>query len=249
VKQLFASLMVALALSITVVFVANAQQSGIAGGYSEKPVTDSVVVSAANFAVTEVSRLEVRPISLIAITRAESQVVAGMNYRLRLSVRDSGEIREINAVVYHNLTNQYPLTSWNRTGDDNKREVKVFLVRLGDSGKTGIKFGCDDGLVPVMRAINPKGDPLKAAIQELLAIPQDYQHGLRNYWVGRNLKLRSVRLHKGTATIKISGEVFVAGICDEPRIEEQIKATALQFLPVKRIKVLMNDLPLSAANR
>jgi spore germination protein GerM len=122
------------------------------------------------------------------------------------------------------------------------RQVKVFLVALGDNGKIGKKFGCEDSLVPVKRTIKPTRSPLKAAIQQLLAIAPDYPENpqLKNFWKGRNLQLKSVSLRKGVATIVFSGEIFVAGICDEPRIIEQIEATARQFASVKKVKVLVN---------
>lgn len=131
------------------------------------------------------------------------------------------------------------------------QQVNVFLVALGDNGKIGKKFGCEDSLVPVKRTIKPTRSPLKAALQQLLSIPADYPENprLHNYWKGRNLRLKSVLLRKGVATILISGEIFVAGICDEPRIIEQIEATSRQFASVKKVKVLVNGRPLAEVIR
>lgn len=131
------------------------------------------------------------------------------------------------------------------------REVKVFLVALGDNGQSGKKIGCDDSLVPVTRNIRATRAPLKAALQELLSIPPEpVDHPpLQNFWKGRNLRLRSVSINKQTATIRISGAVFVAGICDEPRIVEQIEATARQFPSVKKVKVFIGRRTLADAIR
>lgn len=128
-------------------------------------------------------------------------------------------------------------------------QVKVYLVALGDNGKMGRKFGCDDSLVAVTRAISPAQAPLKSALQLLLSTPQrDAKNPkLENFWKGRNLRLQSVSLRNGVATIIISGEVFVAGICDEPRITEQIEATARQFPSVKKVRVFMGRVPLARA--
>ena len=122
-------------------------------------------------------------------------------------------------------------------------KVKVYLVAVGDEGKLGRKIGCGDSLVPVMREVKRTREPLKAALTELLALPRDYagDSRLTNFWVGRNLRVKSVSIKRGTATIHISGEgPFVAGICDEPRITEQIEATAKQFPTVRRVKVFVN---------
>jgi spore germination protein GerM len=128
--------------------------------------------------------------------------------------------------------------------------VKVYLVAVNDKGKKGKKIGCDDSLIPITRKIKPTDSPLKAAIEELLAIPHEYSKELGNYWWGKNLKLKSVSITDGVATIQISGEgPFVAGVCDEPRITEQIEETAKQFPTVKSVKVFVNDRTLKEAIR
>jgi hypothetical protein len=57
----------------------------IAGGYSNVPVTDPQVQAAAKFAV---ARLHRRGARLARIEDAQQQVVAGMNYRLRVTLTD-----------------------------------------------------------------------------------------------------------------------------------------------------------------
>lgn len=125
-------------------------------------------------------------------------------------------------------------------------EVDVYLVAVGDNGKKGIKIGCDDSLVGIVRKIKPTVAPLKAAIEELLSIPHEYSKELGNYWWGKNLKLKMVSITEGVATIHIIGEgPFVAGTCDVPRITEQIEKTAMQFSSVNTVKVFVNDKPLA----
>ena len=130
--------------------------------------------------------------------------------------------------------------------------VKVYLVALGDNGKRGRKIGCEDSLVAVTRTIAPTSAPLRAALDELLAMPEEQSERgqeLGNYWKGSDLKVKSVSLKRGTATIWITGTLTVAGICDEPRITEQITATARQFSSVKRVRVFVNGTPLREAIR
>jgi hypothetical protein len=129
-------------------------------------------------------------------------------------------------------------------------EVDVYLVAVGDKGQKGLKIGCDDSLVRVTRKIKPTPAPLRAAIEELLSIPHEYSKELGNYWWGKDLKLKSVVINEGAATIHITGEgPFVAGVCDEPRITEQIENTAMQFSSVSSVKVFVNDKPLAEAIR
>ncbi|HEY0323396.1 MAG TPA: GerMN domain-containing protein [Pyrinomonadaceae bacterium] len=132
------------------------------------------------------------------------------------------------------------------------KTVKVYLVVVGDEGKMGRKIGCGDSLVAVTREIKPTVAPLKAALSELLALPREYagDSRLNNFWVGRNLRVKSVSIRNGTATIYIVGEgPFVAGVCDEPRITSQIEATAKQFPTVRRVKVFVNGRTLANAIR
>jgi spore germination protein GerM len=129
------------------------------------------------------------------------------------------------------------------------REVKVYLVALDDNGRAGRKIGCGDSLVPVTRKIETSAAPLKAAVKELLALPHEYEGHLVNYWWGEKLKVKSVTLRGGVATIQITGRVNVAGVCDEPRIQEQMNETARQFPNVKRVKVFVNGRTLASAIR
>ncbi|HEV7474979.1 MAG TPA: GerMN domain-containing protein [Pyrinomonadaceae bacterium] len=129
--------------------------------------------------------------------------------------------------------------------------IKIYLVAVGDDGKTGKKIGCGDSLVAVTRSINKTKTPLGAAVRELLSTPPqtDGTPNLENFWKGRNLKLQSVSILNQTATIRIAGEVFVAGVCDEPRIQSQIEETARQFPNVKRVKVFIGKRTLAQAIR
>jgi hypothetical protein len=127
------------------------------------------------------------------------------------------------------------------------RQVKVYLVAIGDNGQKGKKIGCEDSLIPVTRTIKAKSAILKAALNELVSTEHDGELG--NYVVGPNLKVKSVSISKGTATIRFSGQISVAGICDVPRITEQIEATAKQFPSVKRVRVFVGKQTLANAIR
>ena len=129
-------------------------------------------------------------------------------------------------------------------------EIDIYLVAVGDKGNKGLKIGCDDSLVAITKKITPTVAPLRAAIEELLAIPHEYSKELGNYWRGKDLKLKNVVINEGVATIHITGEgPYVAGVCDKPRITEQIENTAMQFSSVSKVKVFVNDKPLEEAIR
>lgn len=129
------------------------------------------------------------------------------------------------------------------------REVKVYLVALDDRGKRGRRIGCDDSLVPVTRTVAASGAPLKAAVEALLAVPREYEGNLGTSWAGEGLRVRSAVISRGVATLRVEGTLPVAGVCDIPRIEEQIKATARQFRGVRSVRVFLNGQRLADAIR
>lgn len=235
-----------------VVPASAAQDAPIAGGYSARATNDRGVAAAAAFAVRERGRRTGRRVTLLEVHRAETQVVAGLNYRLLLTVREGGKERDVTAVVYQNLRQRLSLARWEPAVESDASaglEVKVYLVALDDNGKRGRRIGCNDSLVPVTRTVAATGTPLKAAVEELLAIPREYEGGLGNYWAAADLRVQSAVISGGVATIRIRGTLPVAGICDEPRIEEQIKATALQFRGVRSVRVFLNGQRLADAIR
>lgn len=133
------------------------------------------------------------------------------------------------------------------------RTIRVYLVAMNDRGRSGRRIGCDDSLVSVRRTVGATGAPLRAAIQELLAMPEENTFAgrqLHNFWSSaraENLRLESVAISRGVATIRFSGAVPVAGVCDEPRIISQIEATARQFPTVRRVRVFLDGVPLRQA--
>lgn len=124
--------------------------------------------------------------------------------------------------------------------------VKVFLLALEDDGKSGKKIGCNDSVVAVTRTVPKTPAPLGAAIRELVSIrDRTYgQSGLYNALYQSNLTVDRVVIVNAVAEIHLSGTFRSGGACDNPRIEAQIKETALQFPTVKSVQVFVNDMPL-----
>lgn len=94
-----------------------AAQDDIAGGYADSSVRDKDVRKAANFAVKQRSKNVKRTFTLVSIRKAEVQVVAGLNYRVCMRVRDNrGRTSTVTAVIYKNLRNKLSLTRWRSGG-------------------------------------------------------------------------------------------------------------------------------------
>jgi hypothetical protein len=128
--------------------------------------------------------------------------------------------------------------------------VQIFLVAIGDNGQSGQKIGCDDSLVPVERDITPTIAPLRAAINELLSLREQYygQSGLYNALYQANLQAGDIVIDPtGKATIHLAGNYTLGGVCDMPRFQAQLEAIALQFSTVNQVAIFLNGQPIEEA--
>jgi hypothetical protein len=177
----------------------------------------------------------------------------GQKHEIKFRLFSGGGTWRIANIEYDDGSTLLEILKQDRGSAQNSQSINVYLVAVGDNGKTGKKIGCGDSLIAVTRTIKKTAAPLTAAIRELLQTPQhpgfDGGPNLENFWKGRNLKVSSVSLVNRTATIRLSGALSVAGVCDEPRIESQMDATARQFPTVKRVKVFIGNKTLAAAIR
>jgi hypothetical protein len=125
--------------------------------------------------------------------------------------------------------------------------VKIFFIALEDSGKSGKKIGCNDSIVAVERQIAPTTGVLRAALNELLSVHDQYygESGLYNALYQSDLKVQSVSIVNGMATIRLTGTYALGGVCDNPRFQAQIEETARQFPTVRQVSVFINGVPLA----
>lgn len=127
--------------------------------------------------------------------------------------------------------------------------VKLYFVALNDNGASGKKIGCNDSLVAVDRAIPTTNAPLTASLKELFSLTdQNYgQSGLYNALYQSKLKVGSISIVSGKATINLTGSLVLGGVCDNPRVQAQIEQVALQFSTVKTVAVFLNGVSLQQA--
>ena|SRR5215213_8036772 len=112
-------ILIALGIVFGSVIALSAQQRPpTVGGYKKTATNGPDVVSAAQFAVSEISRRSGNGVKLISIEAAESQLVQGMNYRLCLQaeIEDTTNnvivTQGIKVVVYRDLKKKYSLAKW-----------------------------------------------------------------------------------------------------------------------------------------
>jgi hypothetical protein len=124
--------------------------------------------------------------------------------------------------------------------------VRIYLIALNDGGRAGKRIGCGDSVVPVFKKIQPTSMPLTRALGLLLADHSAYygQSGLYNALYQARLTVSSVVIRNGRATIRLGGKMIVRGVCDDPRVDAQLKQTARQFPSVKSVAIFVNGIPL-----
>jgi hypothetical protein len=121
-------------------------------------------------------------------------------------------------------------------------EVLIFLILRDDNGASGPLVGCGDSAVGVRREIAPTRGVLRAALNELLSLRDEFygESGLYNALYQSNLTLDDVTIVSGTAMIELSGALVSGGVCDDPRIIAQIEYTARQFSTVRAVEITVN---------
>lgn len=130
-KRKSSAVLVAIVFAVFGAVVVLAQKTG---GYREIDKADEGAVAAAEFAIKDQSEKKELTYKLVSIEKAETQVVAGINYRLCLKVshQKQGEDEEttefVRVVVFRSLQKEYSLTSWTEEacGKDGEPEVQAF---------------------------------------------------------------------------------------------------------------------------
>jgi|GEM_PF-1823726 len=124
---------------------------------------------------------------------------------------------------------------------------KIYLIALEDQGLNGKEIGCGDSVIGVeskkAQTLTSTEQKLTAAYNELLSLgKEDSESGFSNFLAGGTLKLDTLKIDtQGKATIKFSGKVPLAGVCDHPRIENQLTETALQFSDINSVDIFINN--------
>jgi hypothetical protein len=120
--------------------------------------------------------------------------------------------------------------------------VTIYLVAIEDNGISGKKIGCDDSLVPVELSTSSNLAAPWNALSALLSLSETYfgESGLYNALHQSELAIQSYEINQGKAKVYLEGELMLGGVCDQPRVEEQIMTTILDSGQVKEVEVFIN---------
>ena len=111
----------------------------------------------------------------------------------------------------------------------------IALVALSDGeSKPELTIGCGDTIELVTQKANPMGteEKVKTSLEALFSIKESTygESGLYNALYQSNLTVENVStlnqgLEGGSVEVTLNGNIVSGGVCDDPRIEEQILQT------------------------
>lgn len=130
--------------------------------------------------------------------------------------------------------------------DTNYTKVKIPLISDGDLNKPNETIGCGSLIVWAPHIFEPKTPAVLDATYKVLfsLAPQSeiISDNVRNP-VGLENKLHYAGLTStnGIVTLKLRGQMYVAGSCMIPEFRAQIEQAALQYESVQELRVHLND--------
>ena len=109
--------------------------------------------------------------------------------------------------------------------------LQVGLIALEDNGENGPLVGCGDSLIFVTETVSGPltvEEKVQKALEALFAIKDSTygESGLYTALDAAELTVDSVHLEDAQLEVELSGTLSSGGVCDDPRIVEQIKETA-----------------------
>lgn len=124
---------------------------------------------------------------------------------------------------------------------DRSVERTLTFIALGDEGATGEEIGCGDSAVTVpytTTTITPLAEVMEA---QIAVHDREYEDtDLYNVLSMSDLSLASATIDDRHATVELTGEFLIGGVCDIPRVYAQLEGTALQFDNVDSVTVLID---------
>lgn len=121
--------------------------------------------------------------------------------------------------------------------------TSIYLIALEDNGVSGKMIGCNDLVVPVEIMVDPGADALRAALDTLLGLKDQYygQSGLYNALYQSNLTVDKIEIEPNELKVELVGTMMLGGECDNPRFGAQLTETVAQFAEGRQVKIEIND--------
>ncbi len=120
--------------------------------------------------------------------------------------------------------------------------TNIYLIALENAGRDGQEIGCGDSVIPVEVEIEPTIAPLTAALETLFSIDERFygESGLYNALYRADIAVERIDIVDDVASIYLTGDFAIGGICDNPRVRAQLEETALQYYTVDEVQIFIN---------
>lgn len=141
---------------------------------------------------------------------------------------------------------QTPQPTPQATKQPNSSTISFYVTKTTQSSPNASSFGCEDTLLKVEKEIiNSVQPPVKSAVTELLNAKDGYTDANIQYNVfyQSNLELDEITESQETISVYITGELKLGGVCDNPRVKEQLTKTIEEYVKGKKINILINNIP------
>lgn len=119
--------------------------------------------------------------------------------------------------------------------------LTLFYVAVGDAGQSGPEIGCGDSLVATQTGPEEFTNQVEASMAALLADDNEELggSGLRNALAASDLEYVTSLVDGDVVTVELEGTVSSGGTCDDPRIIEQLKYTAMTAAGTGEAEILV----------
>lgn len=125
--------------------------------------------------------------------------------------------------------------------------LTLYYIAVDDNGKSGEKIGCGDSAVAVKTADVTTDSVISSTFARLLSDHNQYygESGLYNVLYNADLVYVSSSVSGDTVTVNLTGNLSLAGECDNPRVQATLEMTAATAAGVKKAAIFINSKPLS----
>jgi hypothetical protein len=125
-------------------------------------------------------------------------------------------------------------------------QVTLGFVSLENQAAQDTTFGCGDSIVTVQReVVSPETPSLEAALNQLLTsettFTDDQGNQLTNVLAQSKLTVEQIDETANTVSVYLEGNLSLAGTCDTPRFEEQLRSTIEANSNASTFEIYIND--------
>lgn len=138
-------------------------------------------------------------------------------------------------------------TNGNNLNSNATIPLTLYYIAIDDNGKSGSQIGCGDSAVAVTTDDVTTSDVIKSTFEALLKNHNQYygQSGLYNVLYNSNLVFVSSSKSGDSVTVNLTGNLSLAGECDNPRVQAELEMAAKKAANVNVANIFINSKPLS----